>query len=88
MCQNDIRAKRLVRVLTDWESPSLQVSATFLGRRKESRRLRAFLDFMEAKLRIEGDPLAAGQTRQPRQDNSGAKVEPVAKRPRNSGRYA
>ncbi len=58
MCQNDIRAKRLVRVLTDWESPSLQVSATFLGRRQESRRLRAFLDFMERKLKIEG---SAGQ---------------------------
>lgn len=58
MCQNDVRAKRLVRVLTDWESPSLQVSATFLGKRKESRRLRAFLDFMERKLKIEG---SAGQ---------------------------
>ena len=54
MCQSDIKAKRLVRVLTDWESPSLQVSATFLGRRKESRRLSAFLDFMERKLKIEG----------------------------------
>jgi DNA-binding transcriptional LysR family regulator len=59
MCQNDIRAKRLVRILTDWESPSLQVSATFLGKRKESRRLRAFLDFMEAKLKIEGDSVSA-----------------------------
>ncbi len=56
MCQNDIRAKRLVRVLTDWESPSLQVSATFLGKRKESQRLRAFLDFMERHLKIEGAP--------------------------------
>jgi DNA-binding transcriptional LysR family regulator len=54
MCQNDVKARRLVRVLTAWESPSLQVSATFLGRRKESRRLRAFLDFMERKLKIEG----------------------------------
>ncbi len=54
MCQNDIKTKRLIRVLTDWESPSLQVSATFLGKRKESRRLRAFLDFMERKLKIEG----------------------------------
>ncbi len=62
MCQNDIRAKRLVRVLTDWESPSLQVSATFLGKRKESQRLRAFLDFMERHLKIEaapGRPLAS-----------------------------
>lgn len=56
MCQNDIRAKRLVRVLTDWESPTLEVSATFPGMRKESRRLRAFLDFMEDKLKVEGDP--------------------------------
>jgi DNA-binding transcriptional LysR family regulator len=62
MCQNDVRAKRLVRVLTDWESPSLQVSATFLGRRKESRRLRAFLDFMEAKLKIQGQPLVPGRS--------------------------
>ena len=50
MCQNDIRTNRLVRVLTDWESPSLEVSATFLGRRKESRRLRAFLDVMSEQL--------------------------------------
>jgi LysR substrate binding domain len=64
MCHNDIKPKRLVRVLTDWESPSLQVSATFLGRRKELRRLRAFLDFMERKLKIEGSagqPLSAIQ---------------------------
>lgn len=53
-----------MRVLTDWESPSLQISATFLGRRKKSRRLRAFLDFMEGKLKIEGSagqPLPATQ---------------------------
>ncbi|MEW6767055.1 MAG: LysR family transcriptional regulator [Pseudomonadota bacterium] len=56
MCQNDIRAKRLVRVLTDWESPMLEVSATYPGKRKESRRLRTFLDFMENKLKSEGDP--------------------------------
>jgi DNA-binding transcriptional LysR family regulator len=57
MCQNDVRTRRLVRVLTDWESPSLEVSATFPGKRKESRRLRTFLDFMEQKLKIEGDTL-------------------------------
>jgi DNA-binding transcriptional LysR family regulator len=55
MCQNDVRTKRLTRVLTDWESPPLEVSATFPGKRKESRRLRTFLDFMEQKLKIEGD---------------------------------
>lgn len=53
MCQNDIKSNRLVRVLTDWESPSLEVSATFLGRRKESRRLRAFLDVMGEQLKRE-----------------------------------
>lgn len=57
MCQNDVRTKRLTRVLTDWESPALEVSATFPGKRKESRRLRTFLDFMEQKLKIEGDAL-------------------------------
>lgn len=56
MCQNDIRSKRLVRVLTDWESPTLEVSATFPGKRKESRRLRTFLDFMARKLKIEENP--------------------------------
>jgi DNA-binding transcriptional LysR family regulator len=61
MCQNDIRAKRLTRVLTDWESPALQVSATFPGKRKESRRLRTFLDFMERKLKIEVDPRSSRQ---------------------------
>ena len=55
MCQNDVRTRRLTRVLTDWESPALQVSATFPGKRKESRRLRTFLDFMEQKLKIEAD---------------------------------
>ena len=54
MCQNDVRAKRLVRDLTDWESPSLQVSATFPAGERSRARLRAFLDFMEHKLKIEG----------------------------------
>jgi len=38
----------------------LQVSATFLGKRKESRRLRTFLDFMEAKLKIQAGQPAPG----------------------------
>ena len=50
MCENDVRAGRLTRVLIDEASPPLEVTATFLGRRKESLRLRVFLDFMAAKL--------------------------------------
>jgi DNA-binding transcriptional LysR family regulator len=65
MCQNDLRARRLVRVLTGWESPSLQVSATFLGKRKESRRLRAFLDFMETQLKTERGTASPLRTHQP-----------------------
>lgn len=53
MCRNDLRANRLVRVLPEQNSPSLEVAATFLGRRKESRRLRAFVDFMAAELRLD-----------------------------------
>jgi len=59
MCQNDVRNRRLVRVLNGWESPSLEVSATFLGRRKESRRLRAFLDVMSEQLNSGDRPPAA-----------------------------
>lgn len=50
MCLNDVRTGRLRRVLHEEESPSLEVAATFHGRRKESRRLRAFLDFMASEL--------------------------------------
>ena len=60
-CQNNIRAKRLVRVLTDWESPSLQISATFLGRRKKWRRLRVSrLHGEQAKDRGKRGPTFAG----------------------------
>jgi hypothetical protein len=47
-----------VQILTDWESPSIEVSATFLGRRKESHGLRAFLDVMSEQL--DPGPRAAG----------------------------
>lgn len=53
MCRNDVKTKRIVQVMTGWESPPLVVSATFAGKRKESRRLRAFLDFMADKLKTE-----------------------------------
>jgi DNA-binding transcriptional LysR family regulator len=53
MCRNDVKANRLVRVLPGETSPALQVAATFLGRRRQSRRLRAFLDFMAIELSAE-----------------------------------
>ncbi len=50
MCQNDVKAKRLVRVLTHWESPPLQVSATYSAQRRTPDKLRAFIDFISARL--------------------------------------
>jgi DNA-binding transcriptional LysR family regulator len=50
MCANDVVGKRLVRVLTDWESPSMTASALILSRKGIPRKTRAFLDFMSEKL--------------------------------------
>ncbi len=50
MCQNDLKAKRLIRVLTTWESPPLQVSATYAAQRRPPDKLRAFIDFISARL--------------------------------------
>ncbi|MFG1359572.1 LysR family transcriptional regulator [Xanthobacter pseudotagetidis] len=50
MCRNDVKAGRLVPLLADWESPALEVSATFLGRRRTPRMVRVFLDFIAESL--------------------------------------
>jgi DNA-binding transcriptional LysR family regulator len=50
MCQNDVKARRLVRVLTHWESPALQVCATYAAQRRPPDKLRAFLDFISERL--------------------------------------
>lgn len=50
MCTNDVKGDRLVRVLTDWESPSMTASALILNRKGIPRKTRVFLDFMCEKL--------------------------------------
>lgn len=46
MCQNDVANSRLVRLLEDWNAPSLQVCATYLGRRRVQRKTKVFIDFL------------------------------------------
>ena len=50
LCRHDIKTKRLVRVIEDWECQSLEVSATFIGRRRVPKKTRAFLDFISEQL--------------------------------------
>ena len=50
MCRNDVRAKRLVRVLTEWESPPMHATALILSRKGIPNKTRVFLDFLVASL--------------------------------------
>jgi DNA-binding transcriptional LysR family regulator len=44
--ETDVRENRLVRVLPDWQVPSVDLSATFLERRHMPVRVRAFIDML------------------------------------------
>ena len=46
MCRNDVASSRLVRLMEDWIAPSLQVGATYLGRRRVQRKTKVFIDFL------------------------------------------
>ena len=46
VCEADVQAKRLVRVLPDWQIPPVTISATFLERRHMPLRIRAFIDLL------------------------------------------
>jgi DNA-binding transcriptional LysR family regulator len=46
LCDADVQAKRLVRVLPDWQIPPVEISATFLERRHMPLRIRAFIDLL------------------------------------------
>ena len=45
----DIAAGGLVRLLPDWETPSLPIHAVFPPQRHPSAKLRAFIDFLAAR---------------------------------------
>ena len=46
VCEPDVQAKRLVRVLSDWQIPPVDISVTFLERRHMPLRIRAFIDML------------------------------------------
>ena len=50
MCQNDVKAGRLVRVLTNWESPPVEATALILSRKGIPNKTRVFLDFLAEQL--------------------------------------
>jgi DNA-binding transcriptional LysR family regulator len=50
MCKNDVKTKRLVRVLTDWESPPMHATALILSRKGIPNKTRVFLDFLAERL--------------------------------------
>ncbi len=52
MCVGDVAASRLVRVLKDWESPSMHATALVLSRHGMPSKIRAFLDFLAERLNV------------------------------------
>lgn len=50
MCRNDVKSGRLVRVLTNWESPPMQATALILSRKGIPNKTRVFLDFLAERL--------------------------------------
>jgi DNA-binding transcriptional LysR family regulator len=46
VCEAEVQAKRLVRVLPEWQIPPVEVAATFLERRHMPVRIRAFIDML------------------------------------------
>lgn len=50
MCRNDVKAGRLERVLTDWESPPMHATALILSRKGIPNKTRVFLDFLSERL--------------------------------------
>jgi DNA-binding transcriptional LysR family regulator len=53
MAEAEVKAKRLVRVLPDWQVPTVDLSATFLERRHMPVRVRAFIDMLAHAIKTE-----------------------------------
>jgi DNA-binding transcriptional LysR family regulator len=53
MCRNDVKTNRLVRVLTEWESPPMNATALILSRTGIPKKTRVFLDFISDRLKGE-----------------------------------
>jgi DNA-binding transcriptional LysR family regulator len=50
LCSDAVIQRRLVRVLTDWRTPALQVVALFLSRDRIPRKTRVFLEFLAERM--------------------------------------
>ena len=50
LCRRDVKTKRLVRILSSWESPPLQTFALTLSRERITRKTRTFMDFVALRL--------------------------------------
>jgi DNA-binding transcriptional LysR family regulator len=53
MCTGDLRSGRLVRVLENWESPSVHATALVLSRKNMPNKVRTFLDFIAKRLEVD-----------------------------------
>jgi DNA-binding transcriptional LysR family regulator len=53
MTEAEVKAQRLVRVLPDWQVPTVDLSATFLERRHMPVRVRAFIDMLAHAIKTE-----------------------------------
>jgi DNA-binding transcriptional LysR family regulator len=53
MTEAEVKEKRLVRVLPDWQVPTVDLSATFLERRHMPARVRAFIDMLAHAIKTE-----------------------------------
>jgi DNA-binding transcriptional LysR family regulator len=58
LCEADVQARRLVRVLPQWNIPPVLIAATFLERRHVPLRIRAFLDLVGEQMRYRSLPLS------------------------------
>ena len=61
MCLSAVDSGRLVRLLTDWEAPSLQAHAVFLDRVRIPQRTRVFLDFLAMALASDDERVHFGR---------------------------
>jgi DNA-binding transcriptional LysR family regulator len=61
LCRNDVQSNRLVRVLTDWESPPMHATALILSRTGIPSKTRAFLDFLSERLADDSQRDRAGE---------------------------
>lgn len=66
LCRSDVKAKRLIRVMSDWETPPMIAIALIHKRSYLPHKTRVFLDFMASRLAAEEDQAETTVTPSPR----------------------